>query len=78
MTNKVKKKFDRVIGMDLGNGMVKIRSLNLKNGQPYTLVLPSAWAYKKDVGDMVHNKQLDLDTFQLDGVDYVWGMTSTR
>lgn len=63
----------RVIGMDLGNGMVKIRALDKKTGEPYISVLPSAWAYRKDVGDQVHSKQLDLDTFYIDDVPYVWG-----
>lgn len=73
MANKKKAKFDRVIGIDLGNGMVKIRSLEKKTGKPYILVLPSAWAYKKDVGDRIHEKQLDLDTFYINDVAYVWG-----
>lgn len=72
-TRKKKKKFDRVVGIDLGNGMVKIRSLDMKTGKPYILVLPSAWAYKKDIGDRIHQKQLDLDTFYINDVPYVWG-----
>jgi plasmid segregation protein ParM len=73
MAGKKKKKFDRVIAIDLGNGMVKIRSLDLKTGKPYKLVLPCAWAYKKDVGDKLHVKELKLDTFYIDDVEYVWG-----
>lgn len=73
MVAKRKKKFDRVVAIDLGNGMVKIRSLDLETGKPYTLVLPCAWAYKKDVGDKLHIKELDLDTFYIDDVEYVWG-----
>lgn len=71
-TTRKKKKFDRVIGIDLGNGMVKIRSTDAK-GKAYSLVLPCAWAYKKDVGDQVHSKQLKLESFFLNDVEYVWG-----
>lgn len=72
MATKRKKKFDRVLGIDLGNGMVKIRSIDLK-GKEYILNLPCAWAYKKDVGDKIHSKELELDTFYIDDVEYVWG-----
>lgn len=72
MVAKKKKRYDRVIGIDVGNGLVKIRSVDAK-GKPYILILPCAWAYKKDVGEKIHNKKLDLQTFYIDDVEYVWG-----
>lgn len=70
---KKKRKYDRVIGIDLGNGFVKIRALNKKTGEQYVLSLPSAWAYKEEVGDDIHNTSLKLDTFYINDVPYVWG-----
>jgi plasmid segregation protein ParM len=72
MATKKKKKFDRVLGIDLGNGMVKVRSVD-KKGNDYILILPCAWAYKHDVGDKIHSKEFSLDTFYIDDVEYVWG-----
>lgn len=70
---KTGKPFDRVVAIDLGNGMVNIRSLDLRTGKPYLATFPSAWAYKKDVGTSMNNKEVDVDTFILSGVEYVWG-----
>ncbi|MFJ8247318.1 hypothetical protein [Peribacillus asahii] len=64
--------FDRVVGVDLGNGFVKVRGLT-NGGIPYTLTLPSCFAYLRDVGDEIGDEDLDLDTFLIDGVEYVWG-----
>lgn len=66
------KMIDRVIAIDLGNGFVKIRSTTSK-GKVYRLTLPSAWAYKHEVGNMIGGSSLDLDTFYIDDVAYVWG-----
>lgn len=71
LATKRKKKFDRVIAIDLGNGMVKIRAVD--KGKPYIVVLPCAWAYKKDLGDSLSNKKYNLDTYYIDNVAYVWG-----
>lgn len=70
---KKKKEYDWVIGIDLGNGFVKIRCLNKKTGEKYLVTLPSAWAYKKDVGDDIQNPSLKLDTYYIKDVAYVWG-----
>lgn len=72
MVVKKKRKFDRVLAIDLGNGMVKIRSVD-KKGNVYIVVLPCAWAYKKDVGSKLTEKEYDLETFYIDDVEYVWG-----
>ena len=70
----VKKGKRRVIGIEVGNGMVKIRSLDAKTGLVYLEVLPSAWAYAKDVAkNSVSDESLQLDVYTIDGVEYVWG-----
>ncbi|MFI8671980.1 hypothetical protein ACIGIJ_19175 [Bacillus paranthracis] len=72
MVVKKKKKFDRVVAIDLGNGMVKIRSVDSK-GKEYIVSLPCAWAYKKDVGENLTGKEIKLESFFIDDVEYVWG-----
>lgn len=72
-----KKKFDRVIAIDLGNGLIKIRSL-YKNGKEYSLILPSAFAFLKDVGDSMNNSALDLEVYMIDDIKYVWGADIPR
>lgn len=72
MAPKRKKKYDRVVGIDLGNGLVKIRSVH-KDGKPYRLTLPSAFAFLKDVGDKFGSSSLKLDKYLIDGNVYVWG-----
>ncbi|MEC0276876.1 ParM/StbA family protein [Peribacillus frigoritolerans] len=72
MVANKRKKFDRVLGIDLGNGLIKIRSVK-PNGKDYSVILPSSFAYLKDVGDSVNNTSLQLDVFTIDDVDYVWG-----
>lgn len=66
------KAYDKIVGIDLGNGMVKVRTVDSKN-RPYHLVLPSAWAYKKDAGINVHSKTLSVDEFEIDDITYLWG-----
>lgn len=77
MVAKKKKKYDRVVGIDLGNGLVKIRSA-YKNGEQYSLILPSCFALQKDVGDSVNSESLKLDTYLIDDIKYVWGEDITR
>lgn len=73
MVAKKKKKWDRVIGIDLGNGLVKIRSIT-KEGRVYSVILPSEFAYLKDVGiDSVGDSNLQLDIFTINDIQYVWG-----
>jgi plasmid segregation protein ParM len=73
MVAKKRKRFDRVVAVDLGNGMVKIRSKSLETGLEYVVNLPTAWAYKRDVASSIHNETLELDTFEINDVEYVWG-----
>lgn len=71
--DKIKsKRFDRVVAIDVGNGMVKMRGLDNK-GNVYIKVLPCAWAYKRDVGEKISDKELNLDTFYIGNSEYVWG-----
>lgn len=72
VTKKIK--YDRVIGIDLGNGIVKIRSV-YKDGKKYRLAIPSVYAFQDEVGEDVHNKKLEsLRTYNLgNATDYVWG-----
>lgn len=72
-----KGKFDRVIAIDLGNGLVKVRSV-IGRGNRYTLAHPSVFSYAKDVGEAVSSKMLDLDEFEIEGVKYVWGNDITK
>ncbi|MGE6347992.1 hypothetical protein ACQKIY_25040 [Bacillus mycoides] len=74
---KVTVKYDRVIGIDLGNGLVKIRSV-YRDGRLYELTLPSAFGKLTDVGSSVGGEELDLDTYRINGIDYVWGEDITR
>lgn len=67
-----KSSYDRVLAIDLGNGLVKVRSVT-SQGRDYELTFPSAWAYLKAVGESVNNKVMDLDVFTIDDVEYVWG-----
>jgi plasmid segregation protein ParM len=77
MVAKRKKKYDRVIGIDLGNGLVKVRSVT-KEGRLYSLILPSCFAYLKDVGESMNHSSLDIDVYTIDDVQYVWGEDITR
>ncbi|EOO44120.1 hypothetical protein CN553_12275 [Bacillus cereus] len=76
-SKKSKKKYDRIIGIDLGNGLVKIRSIT-REGRPYFKTLPSAFAFKKDAGESMNNKSLDVDVFEIDDVEYVWGLEISK
>lgn len=77
MVTKKRKKYDRAIGIDLGNGLAKIRGV-YKNGKPYSLILPSCFALQKDVGDSQNGEHLKLDTYLIDDIKYVWGEDITR
>ena len=74
-SKKPKKKIDWVLGIDLGNGMVKVRAFNKKTGKPYILTIPSAWAFLKDIGENVTKNVLELDTYWIEDKEtaYVWG-----
>ena len=72
MASKKKAKYDRVLAIDLGNGLVKVRSIT-QEGRDYDLTLPSAWAYSKEVGESVNHKVMDLDLFTIGDTEYVWG-----
>ncbi|QRV11455.1 hypothetical protein JR311_19800 (plasmid) [Bacillus velezensis] len=74
---KKNNEYDKVIGIDLGNGLIKVRSIN-DDGEPYRLNLPSGFSYLKDVGDALNNSTLDLDVYEIDGVEYVWGEDITK
>ncbi len=74
---KKKKEFDRVVGIDLGNGMVKVRSV-YKNGKPYSLIVPSCFALEKEVGNSVNRQALAIDTYLIDDIKYVWGEDINR
>ncbi len=70
--------FDRVIGIDLGNGLVKVRSITA-DGEIYELVLPSEYAFLEDVGnETLGNRKLNVETFKIDDDSYVWGEDITR
>lgn len=71
------KKFDRVIGLDLGNGLVKVRSVN-KDGSEYSLVLPSEFAYLNDLGEETMGKKINIDTFKFGSTICVWGEDITK
>ncbi|MED3440189.1 plasmid segregation protein ParM [Bacillus subtilis] len=80
MATRKKKKnseYDKVIGIDLGNGLIKVRSVT-DDGEAYKLNLPSGFSYLKDVGDTLNNSTLDLDVYEIDGVEYVWGEDITK
>lgn len=72
-----KVKYDRVIAIDLGNGLVKVRSVD-KSGEEYSFSHPSVFSYLKDVGESVNAKMLNLDIFTIDDVQYVWGEDITK
>lgn len=70
----INKKFDRVVAIDLGNGLVNVRSV-YSDGSPYSFTLPSAFAESKEVGSSVGGvgAKYDVQTFNVDGTEYVWG-----
>lgn len=72
------KKFDRVIGIDLGNGLINVRCVT-STGEIYEFTLPSEYAFKTDIGnEALGNKKLDVDTFKIDDNLYVWGEDITK
>lgn len=75
----IKKKYDRVVAIDLGNGLVNVRSV-YTDGSPYTFTLPSAFAESEQVGDSIGGvgAKYDVQHFIVDGVSYVWGKDVAR
>lgn len=67
-----KKKWDRVIGIDFGNGLIKVVSI-MANGEKYILTIPSVYALKSSIGTSMNEASLDLNTYSFDGREYVWG-----
>lgn len=69
-------KYDRVVGLDLGNGLINTRSATTE-GEEYRTTFPSEFAYQQDIGDQMDvgkkDSKLDLDTYEIDGSFYVWG-----
>jgi len=70
-------KYDRVLGIDLGNGLVKVRSVD-KRGKEYSFTQPSAFTYLKNVGESINDHSMDLDVYTIDDVQYVWGNDITK
>lgn len=68
------KKINRVIGIDLGNGLTNVRS-TYEDGSPYLLTLPSVFALADKVGDAFGGAgaEYELDTIEVGGTKYVWG-----
>lgn len=70
--NKIVYYYDRVIGIDLGNGLINVRS-EYPNGADYKLNLPSAFVKKEDVGDSMNKRDVQLDYYNINGQVYGWG-----
>lgn len=69
---EIKYFYHREIGIDLGNGLIKVRAV-LENGEIYRLNMPSAFLRKEDIGVSV-NKTADIhDFYELNGSSYAWG-----
>lgn len=68
------KKIDRVVAIDLGNGLANIRSV-YPDGSPYLLTLPSAFGYERSIGEAFGDNiaEYDLNFYDIDGAKYVWG-----
>ncbi|MGD6869989.1 MULTISPECIES: plasmid segregation protein ParM domain-containing protein [Bacillus cereus group] len=63
----------KVLVIDHGNGNIKMRS-EISKG-----VLPSILAFKRDVGDsFLSKKALKLNTYEVNGKEYVWGKDVTK
>lgn len=62
----------KVVVLDHGNGKFKYRS-EIKKG-----VKPSIVAFKKDVGESLIGKELKLKTYEVNGIEYVWGEDVTK
>lgn len=56
-----------VIGLDHGNGFVKMRS------ETTSLKLPSAFGYLEDMSDSWKGKKLNLKKYKIGNVEFVWG-----
>jgi len=69
-----KKKIDRVVAIDLGNGLTNIRTV-YPDGSPYELTLPSAFAKTESIGISFDGagEKYNVSQFVVDGGNYVWG-----
>lgn len=67
------KKYDVVLGIDYGNGLVNIYSS--KDGEIYSETLPSSFILKGDYGSQFafSNDESDLDLYSYNGGEYLWG-----
>jgi len=70
----VKKKINRVIAIDLGNGLTNVRS-SYEDGSPYSITLPSAFGFASNIGEAFGGAGEDIivDYITVDGVEFVWG-----
>lgn len=68
----LKKYYDWIIGIDLGNGLIKIRSVH-KNGEIYRKRLPSAYTDSTSLGVSITDSTLDLDFYEINKTEYIWG-----
>lgn len=64
--------YKKVIGVDLGNGLIKVRSV-YDDGTPYILTMPNAFVLKSSLGRGEAVSGLDLDYFEINGITYGWG-----
>lgn len=64
--------YKKVIGIDLGNGLINIRSV-YDDGKPYSLTLPNAFIHVDELGQGEAVKALNLDYYNIDGKTYGWG-----
>lgn len=64
--------YDKVIGIDLGNGLINVRSV-YDDGTPYKLTMPNAFVRKEDLGLGDAVKNLKLDFYGIEGIVYGWG-----
>ncbi|HHT7143482.1 TPA: plasmid segregation protein ParM [Bacillus cereus] len=62
----------KVLVIDHGNGNIKGRS------EVAAGVLPSLVAFKKDVGESITGKKAKLKTYEIEGIEYVWGKDITK
>lgn len=62
----------KVLVIDHGNGNIKGRS-EIAAG-----VLPSLVAFKKDIGESITGKKERLKTYEIEGIEYVWGKDITK
>ncbi|WP_099301917.1 hypothetical protein [Bacillus sp. Marseille-P3800] len=78
--NKKKKPYDRVIGIDLGNGLIKVRS-ETSEAIPYLLTLASGYGFASSIGHdnySTNKAAVELDVFNIRDNEYVWGEDVTK